>query len=216
MFTTNQVMSELSIVLDLRPLGKMWHGARDEQTPQPVRMTLGNKGMAHLPPPPPSVVICQLCFGVTVGSRWTFSPHGISAVFIYHFFPPDSSLLCCWVTWPLGLTQSEGLSPPTWFTWKWEKVNGIHMLSQWIRHPARQQICSYVTQLCVVLIVAEGHLLSPSVLHLFEWHPDSSLPLLADCIHNESLPFPQPDTNWQQPAIGRRARAEDLHFKEAE
>lgn len=42
-------MSELSIVLDLRLLGKMWHGTRDEQTPQPVRMTLGNKGAVHLP-----------------------------------------------------------------------------------------------------------------------------------------------------------------------
>lgn len=36
-------MSKLSIVLDLKLLGKMWHGTRDEQTPQPVRMTLGNK-----------------------------------------------------------------------------------------------------------------------------------------------------------------------------
>lgn len=37
-------MSKLSIVLDLRLLGKMWHGTRDEQTPQPVRKTLGNEG----------------------------------------------------------------------------------------------------------------------------------------------------------------------------
>lgn len=225
MFKTNQVMSELSIVLDLRLLGKMWHGTRDEQTPQPVRMTLGNKGTAHLPPPPPSVVVCQLCFGVT----WALAGHSVhteSVLFSSIIFSSDSSLLCCWVTWPLGLTQSEGVSPPTCFTWRWQKVNGIllnvwtllkqNTLSQWLWHPARQHICSYVTHLCVVLIVAEGHLLSPSVLHLLEWHPDSSLVLLADCIHNESLPFPQPDANWQQPAIGRRTRAEDLHFKEAE
>lgn len=43
-------MSKLSIVLDLRLLGKMGHGTRDEQTPQPVRKTLGNEGAsAYLP-----------------------------------------------------------------------------------------------------------------------------------------------------------------------
>lgn len=50
-------MSKLSIVLDLRLLRKMWHGTRDEQTPQPVRMTLGNEGAIHLP---------TLCF------QWSF------------------------------------------------------------------------------------------------------------------------------------------------
>lgn len=81
---TNCVMSKLSIVLDLRLLGKMWHGTRDEQTPQQVRMTLGNKGAIHLP---------TLCF------QWSFlfgfqccalvypraatgNQHGVNAVFI--------------------------------------------------------------------------------------------------------------------------------------
>lgn len=50
---TNQVMSELSTVLDLRLLGKMWRGTSGEQTPQPVRMTLGNKGAVHPPSLPP-------------------------------------------------------------------------------------------------------------------------------------------------------------------
>lgn len=58
----NQVMSELSTILDLRLLGKMWRGTRDEQTPQPLRMILGNKGAVHL---------LSLSFPPVV-SRWPF------------------------------------------------------------------------------------------------------------------------------------------------
>lgn len=43
------MMSKLLIVSDLSPLGKMGHGAGDVQTPQPVRMTLGNTGAVRLP-----------------------------------------------------------------------------------------------------------------------------------------------------------------------
>lgn len=85
----NQVMSELSIVLDLRLLGKMWHGTRDEQTPQPVRMTLGNTGAIQLPSPPLSVVVslwlAVLCFGVSTDCHWKSNQHGVNAVFIHHF-----------------------------------------------------------------------------------------------------------------------------------
>lgn len=42
------------------------------------------------------------------------------------------------------------------------------------------------------------------------------IPALAVFIHTDSLLCPQPHTNWQQPAIRGRARAADLHFKEAE
>lgn len=45
----NQVMSKLLVVLDLRLLGKVGHGTRDDQTPQQVRMTLGNKGTTCSP-----------------------------------------------------------------------------------------------------------------------------------------------------------------------
>lgn len=41
------MLSQLSIVLDLRLLGKVWHGTRGGPTPQPVRKTLGNKGASH-------------------------------------------------------------------------------------------------------------------------------------------------------------------------
>lgn len=91
---TNQVMSELSIVLDLRLLGKMWHGTRDEQTPQPVRMTLGNEGTIR--PPLLSVVVSLwlplLCFGVSTGCHQKSNQHGINAVFIHHFVPTSH---CC-------------------------------------------------------------------------------------------------------------------------
>lgn len=80
-------MSELSIVLDLRLLGKMWHGTRDEQTPQPVRMTLGNEGTNR--PLLLSVVVSLwlslLCFGVSTGCHKKSNQHGINAVFIRHF-----------------------------------------------------------------------------------------------------------------------------------
>lgn len=99
-------MSELSIVLDLRLLGKMWHGTRDEQIPLPVRMTLGNKGAVHRTLSLLSVVVSLwlslLCIGVSTGCRWKPSQHGISAVFIRGLCS-DWSLLRCWVTWPLGL-----------------------------------------------------------------------------------------------------------------
>lgn len=44
-----QVMSKLLIVLDLRPVEKMWRGTRDVQTPQQVTMTLGNTGAIRPP-----------------------------------------------------------------------------------------------------------------------------------------------------------------------
>lgn len=82
-------MSELSIVLDLRLLGKMWHGTRDEQTPQPVRMTLGNKGANRLSLFLLSVVVSLwlslLCIGVSTGCQRKSNQHGISAVFIRDF-----------------------------------------------------------------------------------------------------------------------------------
>lgn len=82
-------MSELSIVLDLRLLGKMWHGTKDEQIPQPVRMTLGNTGAIRLPSPPPSVVISLwlflLCSGASTGFHWKSSQHEVTAVFTHHF-----------------------------------------------------------------------------------------------------------------------------------
>ena len=86
---TNQVTSELSIVLDLRLLGKMWHGTRDEQTPQPVRMTLGNKGAIH---PPSPCFQWSFLFGFhscalvyPLGCHWKSNQHGINAVFIRDF-----------------------------------------------------------------------------------------------------------------------------------
>lgn len=42
-------MSKLLIVLDLRPVEKMWRGTRDVQTPQQVTMTLGNTGAIRPP-----------------------------------------------------------------------------------------------------------------------------------------------------------------------
>lgn len=83
-------MSKLSIVLDLRLLGKMWHGTRDEQTPQPVRMTLGNKGDIRLPTFSLLSVVVSLwlslsCIGVSTGCHGTSNQHGIKAVFIRDF-----------------------------------------------------------------------------------------------------------------------------------
>lgn len=71
------MMSELSTVLDLRLLGKMWRGTRDEQTPQSVRMTLGNKGAVRLSllPSFTSRWPIQLCFGVTRGYHWKSNLH---------------------------------------------------------------------------------------------------------------------------------------------
>lgn len=48
------MLSQLSIVLDLRLLGRVWHGTRDGPTPQPVRRTLGNEGAFHPHHPRPA------------------------------------------------------------------------------------------------------------------------------------------------------------------
>ena len=101
---SSRLMSKLSIVLDLRLLGKMWLGTRDEQTPQPVRRTLGNTGPAHLLLPLRGPF--SLAFTVV---HWCI--HGLLLEicstwnqFCFHlWFHSDWSLLCCWVTSPLGL-----------------------------------------------------------------------------------------------------------------
>ena len=102
-------MSKLSIVVDLRLLGKMWHGTREEQTPQPVRMTLGNKGAIRL---------LSSCFQWSFLFLFTVVHWCILGLLreiqstwnqccFHSCFCPDCSLLCCWVTWPSGLSQSE-------------------------------------------------------------------------------------------------------------
>lgn len=68
--------------------------------------------------------------------------------------------------------------------------------------------------MCCVLhmVISFLHLLSID----FSGFHKLLIPALAVFIHTDSLLCPQPHTNWQQPAIRGRARAADLHFKEAE
>lgn len=79
-----------------------------------------------------------------------------------------------------------------------------------------QVTAMWLSCVCCVGCVANAHQLSPSVLHWLEWLPISSLPSLAAHIHADILLCPQPDTDWQQPAIRGGTWAADLHFKEAE
>lgn len=74
---------------------------------------------------------------------------------------------------------------------------------------------NYVTQLCVVcgLLSSAFSISSPSTSVA---STNFSSPAPAVFIHTDSLLCPQPHTNRQQPAIRGRARAADLHFKEAE
>lgn len=97
------MMGELSTVLDLRLLGKLWRGTSGEQTPQSVRMTLGNKGALRLSllPSFTSRWPIHMCFGVTRASS--------TRCFIHSSFRSDGSLLYCQrPRWPLGFGYFKG------------------------------------------------------------------------------------------------------------
>lgn len=166
-------MSELSIVLDLRLLGKMWHGTREEQTPQPVRMTLGNKGAIHLPSP---------CF------QWSFRLAFTVVLWCIHGLSLEIQPTwnqCCFHSWfcsfflviavllsymalrslPvwMGLSIVSSEVGKKWMKFCWMSVvlkqNGkVHSVSVYVFswHLVGWHGCSYVTQLCVVLNVANG------------------------------------------------------------
>lgn len=207
-------MSELSIVLDLRLLGKMWHGTRDEQTPQPVRMTLGNKGALHLPSPcfQWSFLFDFHCWCALVYPR-AATGHPVNMESMLFSF-----VLLFWLVIAVLLSYMAFRSLPIWPGLHFHVSSGVgeKWLYVFLDTQGWRHSCSYVTQLCVVLVVANDHQLSPSVLHWLEWLPNSSLPSLAACIHTDFLPRPQPDANWQQPANRGGTWAADLHFKEAE
>lgn len=200
----------------------MWLGTREEQTPQPVRMTLGNKGAIH----PPSLCFHWSflfgfpCCALVYPRAATGNPINMESVLL-------SFVILFWLVIALLLSYIAFRSLPISIKWSWQKVNEIP-LNVWVHRCRTTAKCvlsvtvcfwhsySYVTQLCVVLDVASGHQLSPSPLHWLEWLPNFSSPSLVACIHTDSLPCPQPDTDWQQPAIRGGAWAADLHFKEAE
>lgn len=136
-------MSELSIVLDLRLLGKMWHGTREEQTPQPVRMTLGNKGAIHLPSP---------CFQWSFRLAFTvvlWCIHGLSLE-----IQPTWNQCCChsWFCYFFGHFCASELYGPQVSPLcqvKLEKVNEI-LLNVWIvkakwRSTFCQCLCVFLT-----------------------------------------------------------------------
>lgn len=160
----------------------MWHGTRDGQTPQPVRMTLGNEGAFHPHSPALSVVVSRwlslLCFGVSTGCRRKSYQHWISAVFHSSFF------FLFWLViaelhGPLGVSQAGWVSS-SMLASKHRKAFGCKMTKYvllatvCLLTPTEHPGCSYGIQF-ICRVEVKSHPLPPSVLHCFEWLPNSYL-----------------------------------------
>lgn len=133
----------------------MWHGTRDGQTPQPVRMTLGNEGAFHPHSPALSVVVSRwlslLCFGVSTGCRRKSYQHWISAVFHSSFFLLLFWLVIAELHGPLGVSQAGWVSS-SMLASKHRKAFGCKMTKYvllatvCLLTPTEHPGCSYVTQ----------------------------------------------------------------------